>query len=129
MGDSLIYGDIAKNWLDHGIFGLTHAEGVRPTWIRLPGYPAFLAACFVLFGREHYNAVLLVQIAVDLLGCFIIADLARRTVSDRAAQNRLCPGSAVPVYRELHRRSPGRDPQHLLRRCGAGLLPSPGSMH
>ena len=41
-GDSLIYGDIAHNWLDQGIFGLTHAEGVRPTWIRLPGYPAFL---------------------------------------------------------------------------------------
>ena len=38
-GDSLIYGDIAKNWLQHGIYGLTHAEGPRPTWIRLPGYP------------------------------------------------------------------------------------------
>ena len=59
-GDSLIYGDIASNWLDQGIFGLTHAEGVRPTWIRLPGYPAFLVLCFTLFGREHYHAVLLV---------------------------------------------------------------------
>ena len=67
-GDSLIYGDIASNWLDHGIFGLTHAEGVRPTWIRLPGYPAFLALCFTLFGREHYHAVLLVQIALILPG-------------------------------------------------------------
>ena len=85
-GDSLIYGDIAKNWLDHGIFGLTHADGPRPTWIRLPGYPAFLAACFVLFGREHYNAVLLVQILIDVAGCFFIADLARRTVSERAAR-------------------------------------------
>ena len=36
-GDSLIYGDIAKNWLDHGIYGLSHAEGPQPTWIRLPG--------------------------------------------------------------------------------------------
>ena len=99
MGDSFIYGDIARNWLDHGIYGLTHAEGIRPTWIRLPGYPAFLAACFVLFGREHYNAVLLVQIAVDLLGCFVIADLARRTLSDRAAKiafalAALCPFTA-----------------------------------
>ncbi len=98
-GDSLIYGDIAKNWLDHGIFGLTHAEGVRPTWIRLPGYPAFLAICFVLFGHEHYNAVLLVQIVVDLLGCLIIADLARRTLSQRAAKiafalAALCPFTA-----------------------------------
>ena len=84
-GDSLIYGDIAKNWLDQGIFGLSHADGVRPTWIRLPGYPAFLAICFKLFGREHYHAVLLVQIAIDVASCFVIADLARRTVSTRAA--------------------------------------------
>ena len=67
-GDSLIYGDIAKNWLDHGIFGLSHADGPSPTWIRLPGYPAFLAACFVLFGREHYHAVLLAQIVVTWQG-------------------------------------------------------------
>ncbi len=98
-GDSLVYGDIAKNWLDHGIFGLTHAEGVRPTLIRLPGYPAFLAACFALFGREHYNAVLLVQIIVDVITCFFIADLARRTVSARAARfafllAALCPFTA-----------------------------------
>lgn len=86
-GDSLIYGDIAKNWLSQSIFGLTHQHGiVRPTWIRLPGYPAFLAACFLLFGREHYKAVLLVQIVIDVVTCFFIADLARRTVSDRAAR-------------------------------------------
>jgi len=84
-GDSLIYGDIAKNWLDYGIYGLTHAEGVEPTWIRLPGYPAFLVLCFKLFGREHYHAVLLAQIVIDVAGCFVIADLARRTVSARAA--------------------------------------------
>src|SRR3974390_2462196 len=98
-GDSLIYGDIAKNWLDQGIFGLTHAEGVRATWIRLPGYPAFLVVCFKLFGREHYHAVLLVQIVVDIVGCFVIADLARRTVSPRAAMwtfalAALCPFTA-----------------------------------
>lgn len=98
-GDSLIYGDIAKNWMDHGVFGLTHAEGPRPTWIRLPGYPAFLVACFALFGREHYHAVLLVQIVIDVLGCFVIADLARGTVSDRAARfafalAALCPFTA-----------------------------------
>lgn len=85
-GDTLIYGDIAKNWLDQGVFGLTHAEGVRPTWIRLPGYPAFLVLCFKLFGREHYHAVLLMQIVLDIACCFVIADLARRTLSSRAAR-------------------------------------------
>lgn len=98
-GDTLIYGDIAKNWMDQGIFGLTHAEGVRPTWIRLPGYPAFLVLCFKLFGREHYNAVLLVQIVIDVATCFVIADLARRTLSARAARwafalAALCPFTA-----------------------------------
>ena len=98
-GDSLIYGDIAKNWLERGIFGLTHSNGVRPTLIRLPGYPAFLIACFVLFGKEHYNAVLLVQIVIDVVGCFVIADLARRTLSARAARvafllAALCPFTA-----------------------------------
>ncbi len=98
-GDSLIYGDIARNWLQHGIYGLSHAEGPRPTWIRLPGYPAFLAACFALFGTEHYHAVLLVQIVIDMAGCFVIADLARRTVSERAGRfafllAALCPFTA-----------------------------------
>jgi len=98
-GDSLVYGDIARNWLERGIFGLTHSEGVRPTLIRLPGYPAFLAACFVLFGKEHYNAVLLVQIVVDVVTCFVVADFARRTVSVRAARiafllAALCPFTA-----------------------------------
>jgi 4-amino-4-deoxy-L-arabinose transferase-like glycosyltransferase len=98
-GDSLIYGDIANNWLDHGIYGLSHAEGPSATWIRLPGYPAFLAACFVLFGREHYHAVLLVQIVIDVASCFVIADLARRTVSGRAGRfafllAALCPFTA-----------------------------------
>ena len=125
-GDSLIYGDIARNWLDHGIFGLTHAEGVRPTWIRLPGYPAFLALCFKLFGREHYHAVLLAQIVIDIAGCFFIADLARRTVSTRAARDRVCAGGAVSLHCELHRRALGRDSQHFLycrrtRRRGCGV--------
>jgi len=98
-GDSLIYGDIAKNWLDHGVFGLTRAEGIRPTWIRLPGYPAFLVVCFQLFGREHYHAVLLVQIVIDVITCFVVSDLARRTVSSRAARwafavAALCPFTA-----------------------------------
>jgi len=98
-GDTLVYGDIARNWLDHGIFGLTHSDGVHPTLIRLPGYPAFLAASFVLFGREHYHAVLVVQIVIDVVTCFFIADLARRTVSERAARwafllAALCPFTA-----------------------------------
>lgn len=84
--DSYIYGDIAKNWLLHGVYGVTDAGGISQTYIRLPGYPAFLAAIFWVFGVEHYRAVMLVQMLVDVGSCFLIADLARRVVSERAAQ-------------------------------------------
>ena len=86
-GDTYIYGDIAKNWISHGVYGFSHPGGdPEPTWIRLPGYPGFLAICFFLFGREHYTAVMLVQLVVDVLTCFVIADLARRMMSDHAGK-------------------------------------------
>src|SRR5258708_38892384 len=44
--DSIIYGDIAKNWLLHGVYGMTPQGVLTPTLIRLPGYPAFLAVIF-----------------------------------------------------------------------------------
>jgi 4-amino-4-deoxy-L-arabinose transferase-like glycosyltransferase len=84
--DSLLYGDIAKTWLRHGVYGLTELDELVPTYIRLPGYPAFLAAVFRVFGLEHYRAVLLVQIFADLGTCFIVADVARRVISERAAR-------------------------------------------
>ena len=84
--DSFVYGDIAKNWLQHGIYGLSGVGEVSPTYIRLPGYPAFLAMVFAIFGMEHYRTVLVVQMFVDIATCFLIADLARRLVSVRAAR-------------------------------------------
>jgi hypothetical protein len=83
--DSFIYGDIAKNWLRHGIYGLSGPDAISPTYIRLPGYPAFLAAVFAIFGMEHYRAVLVLQMFVDIGTCFLIADMARRLLSPRAA--------------------------------------------
>jgi 4-amino-4-deoxy-L-arabinose transferase-like glycosyltransferase len=84
--DSFVYGDIAKNWLQHGIYGLSGVDEISPTYIRLPGYPAFVAAVFATFGMEHYRAVLLLQMFVDIGTCFLIADLARRLISPRAAR-------------------------------------------
>jgi len=86
LTDSFVYGDIAKNWLQHGIYGLSGPEEITPTDIRLPGYPAFLAAVFAVFGMEHYRAVLVMQMFVDIGTCFVIADMARRTLSPKAAK-------------------------------------------
>ena len=96
VSDSFVYGDIAKNWLQHGIYGLSGPEEISPTYIRLPGYPAFLALIFALFGLEHYRAVLVVQIFFDLGTCFLCADLARRELGPRWAKGSfvlaaLCP--------------------------------------
>jgi len=97
VDDSRLYANIAENWLQHGIYGVTNSGVIVPTLSRLPGYPAFLAAIFALFGIENFRAVLLVQVLFDLATCFLICDLARRILSsERAARaafllTALCP--------------------------------------
>jgi hypothetical protein len=105
-GDTWVYGDIAKNWLAHGIFGLTDSGEVRPTLIRLPGYPGFLAAMFAVFGREHYTAVMIAQGLIDTNTCLVIAGLAMELMNTRAAKAAyllaaLCPFTASYVAAPL----------------------------
>ncbi|MGH9615106.1 MAG: ArnT family glycosyltransferase [Acidobacteriaceae bacterium] len=83
-GDSLVYGEIARNWFWHGIYGFTRSNGIHPTLIRLPGYPFFLGVCFLIFGVDHYTAVLVVQAVMDLATCLLIAGFAVRVISRRA---------------------------------------------
>jgi hypothetical protein len=84
-GDTLVYGGFAKNLLQRGVYGFTTAAGgVRPTLIRLPGYPLFLAACFRVFGVENYRAVMDVQAVVDLGTCLLVAGTAGRLFGRRA---------------------------------------------
>jgi 4-amino-4-deoxy-L-arabinose transferase-like glycosyltransferase len=84
--DSRIYADIAKNWLYHGTYGITDSGQIVPTYIRLPGYPAFLALTFAVFGPDKFRVVLLLQVVFDLATCFLIADMARRLSGNRAAR-------------------------------------------
>jgi len=84
--DSRIYADLATNLLQHGIYGQTQGTQIVPTDTRLPGYPLFLAKMFFLFGAGNFKAVLLTQILLDLMTCLIVADIARRLVSARAAR-------------------------------------------
>ena len=81
-GDTLVYGDLAHNLLAHHVYGLTE-DRIRPTLIRLPGYPLFLALCFALFGTANYPPVLWVQVGFDLLTCALMGDLARRLFGKR----------------------------------------------
>lgn len=106
-GDTLIYGDIAKNWMQHGVYGFSQtASGPVPTLIRLPGYPMFLALCFAVFGADHYRAVMVVQCLIDLATCLLVADLARRLFGRRAGMvvlwlAALCPFTANYVAAPL----------------------------
>jgi 4-amino-4-deoxy-L-arabinose transferase-like glycosyltransferase len=86
VDDSRLYADIADNWLRHGIYGITNSGVIMPTLSRLPAYPAFLAAIFAVFGIDNFRAVLLVQVPFDLATCFLVADIARRLFSERAAK-------------------------------------------
>jgi 4-amino-4-deoxy-L-arabinose transferase-like glycosyltransferase len=108
--DSRVYSNLATTWLQHGIYGQTPGgppgQPIMATDARLPGYPAFLAVIFWLFGAGNYKAVLLAQILFDVATCFIVADLARRTVSERAPQiafllAALCPFLANYAAAEL----------------------------
>jgi 4-amino-4-deoxy-L-arabinose transferase-like glycosyltransferase len=101
QGDSLLYGDIAANWLNHGIYGhsVGHESGittVEPTLVRLPGYPALLAVIFALFGTANYRAVLYVQLLIDLGTCLLIARLVRKLSTPRAAQFALLLAALCP---------------------------------
>ena len=85
LGDPLVYGSIAKNWMLHGVYGTTTSGALKPTLIRLPGYPLFLMACFSLFGMEHYHAVMFAQVAIDLATCLLLAAFTGRIWNRRAA--------------------------------------------
>lgn len=109
-GDGLVYGDIAKNWLLHGIYGRTDysaaAATINPTLIRLPGYPLFLAASFRIFGVDHYGAVLYLQVAIDLASALVIAWTTRAIAGRRAGMwalylAALCPFTANYVAAPL----------------------------
>lgn len=86
VDDSRLYANIAENWLTRGIYGVTDSGAVLPTLSRLPGYPAFLAAVFSVFGVGHFRPVLLIQVLFDLASCLLMADLTRRLISMRAAK-------------------------------------------
>lgn len=80
--DSLIYADIAKNWIHHGMIGITDTGVPVPELIRLPGYPGFLAVIFAVFGDNAFRAVQGVQILIDLATCGAIAALAAELVTE-----------------------------------------------
>jgi hypothetical protein len=82
VDDSRLYANIAENWMQHGVYAVTNSGRIMPTFSRLPGYPAFLAIIFSVFGIGNFRAVLIIQVLFDVGTCFLIADLARRLLAE-----------------------------------------------
>ncbi len=90
-----MYGELAHNMLAHHVFGFSEST-LRPTLIRLPGYPLFLATCFTLFGNANYVAVIWVQMGIDLVSCALLGSLAGRLWGRRAGVAALWLASLCP---------------------------------
>jgi hypothetical protein len=84
--DSLLYANFAKTWIQYHVYGLSSPDGPIPADFRLPGYPAYLALCFLIAGIDHYGAACIGQVFVDLGTCFLVAALAWRIADERAAR-------------------------------------------
>lgn len=76
-GDSPFYIELAWNWLKKGVYGLSINGRLTPVDMRVPGYPAFLAAIFAFAGKSP-RAAMFAQAALDVAGCFVIALIAAR---------------------------------------------------
>jgi hypothetical protein len=78
-GDTVLYEQIAANWLQRHIYAMDVQGQVTAVDMRMPGYPAFLALIYAITGRVGEAArrwVMLGQVVVDLLTCLLIAGLA-----------------------------------------------------
>jgi hypothetical protein len=94
-GDTVLYEQIAANWLQHHIYAMNVHDQVSAVDMRMPGYPAFLAAIYAITGSVGEAArlwVMLAQVVVDLLTCVLTAGLAALLVliaSERAHPGRV----------------------------------------
>ena len=66
--DQGFYAQLATNLTNNDIFGLTPE--------RVPGYPLFIAAIYILMGEGVWN-VILIQILLDSISCVVIALMAK----------------------------------------------------
>ena len=82
-GDAPFYIELAWNWLKNGVYGFPVSGQLTPVDMRVPGYPAFLAAVFAFAGNSA-RAVMLAQVALDLATCFLIALIAARLAPEAA---------------------------------------------
>ncbi|HET6929417.1 MAG TPA: hypothetical protein VFI45_03790 [Candidatus Acidoferrum sp.] len=78
-GDTVLYDELATNWLKHGQYAMDVGGQLTSVHIRMPGYPAFLAIVYAITGHTGaaaHRAVLVSQVFVELFNCLLIGALA-----------------------------------------------------
>jgi len=75
-GDSIVYEQIARNVLERHVYSHLDEAPFSPSYVRLPGYPLFLAAIYSVFGHTNDGAVRIIQALIDTGTCVLVAWLA-----------------------------------------------------
>jgi hypothetical protein len=78
-GDTVLYDELATNWLKRGQYAMDISGQLTSVHIRMPGYPAFLAVIYAITGHTGataHRAVLVSQVFVELFNCLLIGALA-----------------------------------------------------
>src|SRR5882724_83693 len=74
--DGKVYAQIARNVLEQHVYSHETEAPFDPSFIRLPGYPLFLASIYSIFGHTNNGAVRIVQALIDTATCVLVALLA-----------------------------------------------------
>jgi hypothetical protein len=78
-GDTVLYEQMASNWLLHHVYAMDVGGQITPVDLRMPGYPIFLAIVYAITGRTGDAAhlpLMIAQVFVDLASCVLVAGLA-----------------------------------------------------
>jgi hypothetical protein len=91
-GDAKIYSRMAVNVIEHHCFSVDEQpdanQQVKPSIIRLPGYPLFLAAIYLVAGTENYTAVRVIQGILHFASAIIASVLAISWVGGKRRRRR-----------------------------------------
>jgi hypothetical protein len=71
--DGRTYAQIARNVLEQRVYSHEAEAPYDPSFIRLPGYPLFLASIYSVFGHTNNGAVRFVQALIDAGTCGLVA--------------------------------------------------------
>ncbi|HMH44320.1 MAG TPA: glycosyltransferase family 39 protein [Pyrinomonadaceae bacterium] len=74
--DGLGYAQIARNLLELHVYSHATEAPFDPSYVRLPGYPLFLATIYSVFGHTNNSAVRIAQALIDAGTCALVAWLA-----------------------------------------------------